>query len=382
MILGIDASNISSGGGLNHLKNLLNCVDPTKYGFSSVVLWSSQATLDKLDNHAWLLKCNDSLLERGLLYRSYWKVAKLTGLVKASRCDLLFVPGGSYLGSISPVVTMSRNLLPFEFAELKRFGISFKALKLLLLRFIQSRTFRTVEGVIFLTEYAQSVVLKTVKHTDATLATIPHGLDAKFFNAPKPQLSISNFRFDSKPVKAVYVSIIELYKHQWNVALAIKKLRDAGIPIELELIGPSSPLAFEKLKNTLNEIDSADSFCHYLGDIPNEELPSRLKESDICVFASSCENMPNILLECMASGLPIACSSRGPMPEILGDAGVFFNPEDVENIKEALELLCCSVELREEFSRKSYAAAKSYSWERCAESTFSFLRDVAVANPK
>jgi len=381
MILGIDASNISSGGGLNHLKNLLNCADPKKLGFSSVILWSSQATLDKIDNHTWLSKCSDPLLERGLFYRSYWKLARLTGLVEASKCDLLFVPGGSYIGSISPVVTMSRNLLPFEFAELKRYGFSLKALKLLVLRSIQSRTFENVEGIIFLTEYAKSVVLRAIRHADARLQTIPHGIDLKFFNLPKPQYSIGNYNFKSKPIKVVYVSIVELYKHQWNVVLAIKKLRDVGIPVELELIGPASPLAYKKLEKTRNKIDPTASFCHYLGDIPNDELPNRLKEADICVFASSCENMPNILLECMASGLPIACSNRGPMPEILGEAGVFFNPENVEDIRKALELLCSSEELRTDLSGRSYEMAKKYSWENCAEETFSFLRDIAVANP-
>jgi len=44
----------------------------------------------------------------------------------------------------------------------------------------------------------------------------------------------------------------------------------------------------------------------------------------------------NILVEAMASGLPIACSNRGPMPEVLGDAGVYFDPEDPHDIARAL----------------------------------------------
>jgi glycosyltransferase involved in cell wall biosynthesis len=42
--------------------------------------------------------------------------------------------------------------------------------------------------------------------------------------------------------------------------------------------------------------------------------------------------MPNILLEAMAAGLPIACSNRGPMPEVLGTAGLYFNPENPAEI--------------------------------------------------
>ena len=58
-------------------------------------------------------------------------------------------------------------------------------------------------------------------------------------------------------------------------------------------------------------------------------LPEHLREAELFVFASSCENLPNILIEGMAAGLPIACSRRPPMPEVLGDAGESFDPEAV-----------------------------------------------------
>ena len=45
------------------------------------------------------------------------------------------------------------------------------------------------------------------------------------------------------------------------------------------------------------------------------------------IFASSCESSSCVLIENMASGLPIACSNRGPMPEVLKDGGVYFDPE-------------------------------------------------------
>ena len=62
--------------------------------------------------------------------------------------------------------------------------------------------------------------------------------------------------------------------------------------------------------------------------IPYHELHSEYKDADLGVFASSCENLPIILIEKMASGLPIACSNKGPMPEVLGSAGVYFDPEN------------------------------------------------------
>jgi glycosyltransferase involved in cell wall biosynthesis len=89
--------------------------------------------------------------------------------------------------------------------------------------------------------------------------------------------------------------------------------------------------------------------------------------------------MPNILLEEMASGLPIACSNRGPMPEVLGDAGVYFDPEDPNDIARALRELIESPVLRTKLARASFGRVQRYSWRRCADETFSFLASVAYA---
>ena len=87
--------------------------------------------------------------------------------------------------------------------------------------------------------------------------------------------------------------------------------------------------------------------------------------------------MPNILLESMAAGLPIACSNLGPMPEMLGDAGVYFNPEQPDEIAAAIRKLLESSELRANLAELAFQQAQLYSWERCAQETFDFLSQIA-----
>jgi glycosyltransferase involved in cell wall biosynthesis len=105
---------------------------------------------------------------------------------------------------------------------------------------------------------------------------------------------------------------------------------------------------------------------------PND-LPALLAEADVFVFASSCENMPNTLVEAMASGLPIASSNRGPMPEVLQDAGVYFDPEDARSIADAIEPLLIDPTLRDSLAHRAFELARKYSWERCAAETWAFL---------
>jgi glycosyltransferase involved in cell wall biosynthesis len=372
LTIGIDAANLRGGGGVTHLIELLRSAQPNNFGIDRVVVWGGQATLNKLADHSWLEKRNPSALDKGLLQRSLWQRYSLTKAAREAGCDVLFVPGGNYAGKFHPVVTMSRNMLPFEWRELKRYGWSLMTLKLLLLRLTQSCSYRDVDGLIFLTDYAQKAVLGVTGELSAIPTTIPHGVNPRFNREPKLQRAIVNYD-DANPYRVLYVSIVDQYKHQWNVVEAIAALRKQGFPIVLELVGPAYPPALNRLNETLAHLGGWQGWMRYHGEIPFDELHLRYDQADLGVFASSCENMPNILLETMASGLPIACSNRGPMPEVLGAAGGYFDPEQPGDIARALRELILSPTLRAQLAQMSYAQISQYSWERCAAETFRFL---------
>ena len=85
--------------------------------------------------------------------------------------------------------------------------------------------------------------------------------------------------------------------------------------------------------------------------------------------------MPVTLVEGMSMGLPIASSDRGPMPEILVNGGVYFDPEDENSIAISLERIISTPSLRLQISTKAKTLAKQYSWTRCADETFKFITD-------
>lgn len=166
---------LAKGGGVTHLIELLTVAEPAKHGIARVVVFGGMQTLAKLPERFWLEKINPPELDSGLFMRTFWQRFKLADATRASACDVLFAPGGSYSAKFHPVVTMSRNMLPFEWRELRRYGWSGLALKLLLLRWVQSITFHRIDGMIFLTEYARQGVLKITGPLSAATSIIPHG---------------------------------------------------------------------------------------------------------------------------------------------------------------------------------------------------------------
>jgi glycosyltransferase involved in cell wall biosynthesis len=162
------------------------------------------------------------------------------------------------------------------------------------------------------------------------------------------------------------------------VVEAVARLRKEGYPVALNLVGPSYLPAKKRLMESINKFDVNDEWVKYHGPVPYLDLHHIYKEAHLGVFASSCENLPIILLETMASGLPIACSNRGPMPEVLGDAGVYFDPEQPIEIYRAIKNLINNPQLRLEKSQASFHKAQQYSWDVCALETFSFLEQVVT----
>ena len=275
------------------------------------------------------------------------------------------------------LVSMSQNLLPFEPAEAARFGrFSWMRLKMRLLRSSQGRSFARAHGLIFLTAYAQRAVCGVLGLNSPASVLVPHGIEQRFLQTPRAQRLLSECTM-AEPFRLLYVSILMPYKRQYEVAHAVSRLRRSGLPVTMTFIGVTWGAYGNQFKSLLETLDPKREFLFWPGAEPFDVLHQRYQQADAFVFASSCENLPNILIEAMAAGLPIACSSRGPMPEVLGDAGVYFDPDQIDTIVQGLRALIEDAALRQQLARKAWARAQIYSWQRCAHDTFEFIARVA-----
>jgi glycosyltransferase involved in cell wall biosynthesis len=378
MHLGVDATNISSGGGLTHLVRLLYAADPAKVAIDKITIWTSSQTAQHLPNRPWLELVTPTWCNGSILSRALGQQLLIPKYLQAAGCDVLFSPGGTLSWrSLVPMVTMSQNMLPFEPSKADLFGRwSRMRTKIRLLRLSQGTSFLRAQGLIFLTDYARTVVTDVLKGVSAQTALIPHGIEERFVQVPRRQRSFEEFSAKN-PLKILYVSILMPYKHQMEVAQAVAKLRALGFPVEVRFVGTPWGSYGHAFRRLLKELDPEDTFLHFAGHVPFESLHELYKNADVFLFASSCENLPNILIEAMAAGLPVLSSDRGPMPEVLGDTGLYFNPESPESIAEAIMTSAKNAELRERLAQAAWLKAQSYSWEQCANETLSFIAHVA-----
>jgi glycosyltransferase involved in cell wall biosynthesis len=371
MILGIEASNILAGGGLRHLKEMLSHAEPRRHGFDRVVVWAPQTTLDQLKDQYWLDKQTHAWLNKSIFFRMLWQFLILPTHLK-KEMDVVFTPGANAI-PFSKVVSMCQNLLPFDREERKLYWFSWIYVRLKILQHAQIRSFQKAQRVIFLTPSSIHYVKDVYFNIESKATVIPHGISNVFFQKKIP-------KDPNQPIRLLYTSIIDLYKHQWNVVQAVFNLLDQGCNIELQLVGSAYGPAMKKLNNVLMSKPEYQHRIQYTADVPFDVLTSIYRESDIFVFASSCETFSLILLEAMASGLPIACSDRDTLRDTLQDTGLYFNPYDVKNIEGVLIELIRNEELRDKLSQAARQKAEAYSWSTCADLTFASLSEVGLAS--
>lgn len=372
MKLVIDASNVVAGGGLVYLVELLRHADPAGHGFGEVDLWGSDRILDKVEARPWLNRRSHRLLNGGYLARFRWSRGPFRRSLSPG--DLVFVPSTGYHAVENRVVTMCRNLIPLEMEEINRFFFGKSWLRFMALRFLQLRAYRKSDGVIYLNEYGRRTVRRLLgKRKNGTpgnrAAVIPHGVNREFLHRRDSYEVREDFRL-------LYVSRINLYKHQWIVAEAAARLREEGLPVRLRLVGDSANQAHRMLEETVRRHPVLEEILEWEGGAAYGELPRIYRSADAYIYGSTCETFGMTLLEAMASSLPIACSERSSMSEMLGDGGIYYDPLSVSSCMEAISRLFESAERRRELGRRARERAEAYDWVRCARETFQFLQTV------
>lgn len=373
VVLGIDAMNIRDGGGLTHLYEILNCADEKSILFDQVIVWSNDHCLQHLPIKPWLIKINPLIGSTSVIKTTLWQIFSLGRSAKKMNCNILFIAGGSALTSFSPQTTICHNMLPFSDSALHLYPMGIRKFKFFLLRFIQLFTFRRADGIIFLSEWARQNIINRLDKKIHSMV-IPHGINPAFTISDRQHRSIDDAT-SQNPFILLYVSRIEPYKHQLEVIQIVDRIRkETGWPLQLQLAGLASDSLYNILvQQKIRQVDLDNAWIRNLGSVNYRDLENIYRNADIGIFASSCENMPIILLEKMAAGLPILCNNVSPMKDYLKDQGVYIDIDDINASANKLKLQIQDLVSRKEHSQNCIQLVSQYSWINSSLTTFRFL---------
>jgi len=104
-------------------------------------------------------------------------------------------------------------------------------------------------------------------------------------------------------------------------------------------------------------------------NVNDSELYILYQNALALVFPSINEGFGIPILEAFSCGCPVLCSNTSSLPEVGGDAALYFSPKDIMSVRESLLSIICDEKLRERMRERGYKQLEKFSWKKCAEET-------------
>lgn len=196
--------------------------------------------------------------------------------------------------------------------------------------------------------------------TDVPISIVPNGVDDKRFSPTKEKDKIKA-KFGIKGNVVLYVSRMSYRKGPHVLLNAFSKIKDAT----LVMAGSGEMLPFLKAQAKFLGIEDRVVFMGYA---PDDLLPEIFKMADIFVLPSvSSEAFGIVVLEAMASGVPVIATNVGGIPEVLkeNEAGLLVPPGNELELRNAIQKLLNNEELRKWYGINGRKAVEEkYSWDK------------------
>ena len=143
----------------------------------------------------------------------------------------------------------------------------------------------------------------------------------------------------------------------------------------LVVLGVTDATQREQLQALIDRL-GLEARVTLLGYVADAELERFFKEAACLVYVSLYEGFGLPPLEAMVHGMPVVASDRSSIPEVIGDAGILVDPENIDHIAEAVLSLLHNSLRHEQLSEKAWARAQQFSWRKTAEATASIFEAI------
>jgi alpha-1,3-rhamnosyl/mannosyltransferase len=322
----------------------------------------------------------------GRTSRSPAYLLKMGGLLRRARCDLFFFPA---VYSYFPILTRTPCVVCYHDTTAERLPHLLFPSKLNH-RLWQAKTalarFQTTRAMT-VSQSSAADVERILRIPRERIDVVTEAADSIFRVIDDAGTHVrARLRCGVPPNASllVYVGGMNPHKNLLGLLQAMPAVVNAHPDVFLAIVGDTSGKGFwdnvPELQEFVRTTPGLDEHVQFTGRLSDEDLVDLLNGTAALVFPSLWEGFGLPAVEAMACGVPVLASNQGSLPEVVGDAGLFFDPRD-----QAAIAACVSEFLADRASWPRYRAAalaraRTFTWSRAAElAEDSFRRCVGAA---
>jgi len=241
------------------------------------------------------------------------------------------------------------------------------------------RAVQRADHIIVPSEATRQDTIKLLGVPESRISVISEAANPLFRPLERSQaLAQARTRFPTLPNDFIlFVGTLEPRKNIPTLLRAVREVREAyKNAIELVLVGRRGWLV-DDLQRQIDALQLRP-YCHFLGRVEDEDLLYLLNAARCLVLPAHYEGFGLPPLEAMACGTPVIVSNVASLPEVVGDAGLFIDPNNWQELAVTLQQVLTSEALAQELREKGLQRAALFTWERAARETLAVYKKVAT----
>jgi glycosyltransferase involved in cell wall biosynthesis len=299
-------------------------------------------------------------LARGLGRELVYFPLQLPRRARRLRLDVLHCPAPlAPVRSPIPTVITLHDILGFDHPEW------FTRALALQWRLVLAPALRRAACVLVPSTHTQERLVARLGLDEERIRRVPLGVDPRFTPGEPPDGLLERLGLDGRFV--LTVGTLQPRKNVETAVHAFERLVAAGAEQRLAIVGGRG-WRDEALAELIRSSPAANRIV-MTGRVSDDDLVGLYRAADCFVFPSRYEGFGFPPLEAMGCDTPVISSDRTSLPEVVGDAGVLVDPDDVGAIERAMTELLSSPDRRAELVERGRRRVGEFSWRRCAELT-------------
>ncbi len=356
MIIGIEAerANTSQKTGVEHYAKQLILHLAKLDTINTYILYL------RTEPEEWFLALPKNFKVKVMPFPVFWTQIRLSWEMFFRPPDVLFVPA-----SALPLVHPKNSVITIHDVAWRYFPESFTAFMKWFLEWSTQLAVKRAGKIIAVSESTKKDILKFYRVNDRNIQVIYHGYET---SSPLE----GEGRVRGLPEKYVlFLSTLQPRKNLAGLIDAFKllKIEHPDLPHKLVVVGKAG----WKYESIIQKIKANSDTVIYLSYVSDADRLAVLSQADLLVLPSLYEGFGMQILEAFALQVPVVLSNTSSLPEVAGEAGLYFDPKKPQDIKQAIASVLFDKSLAENLTAKGKARLKLFSWEKCAQETLNIF---------
>lgn len=307
---------------------------------------------------AWFLKLPENFKIKVMPFPIFWTQIRISLEMLFKPVDVLMIPA-----SALPLIHPKKSVITIHDIAWKFYPGSFTWFNRNFLEWSTKFALSASSHVIAVSDATKNDLIKHYRIPDGKITVVHHGYEEK----SKIQNPKSKILRDLPERFILFLSTLQPRKNLEGLIEAFKQLKKEHpeLPHKLVVVGRTG----WKYKAILKKMAENQEWVIYLNYVSDDDRLAILSKADLLVLPSFYEGFGMQILESFAAGVPVATSNVSSMPEVAGEAAVYFNPHNFLEIKSAMSAVLFDQSLADRLREKGKQRLKDFSWRKCAEET-------------